>query len=357
MPAGTGTQSATVPHLPENVDLVGVVTADDTTTAEARWRLRLDSQHRELHQPDGRHLVLDSPDFDPDLVTDELAGLDTAELMASDVDPVHEVAVHDDKVFEVRAWCEIALLGPVTVTLGGELVDTLTSILRQVLAYLATHPAAIADQLEDAVWAGQAAGSSNRVRSALKRLRSELGTTPDGELLVPRRGSGEQTILLSPQTTTDLDVAFGHLDAARHLDGDERLDGLLAALALIRGAPFHDMPVSWATDLEHQATARLQDAALDAATALLEVGRLDEAEHAVRQGLRLCDPCEPLYVAWAQIEHARGRADRVAQLWTRLRKRYADDADADDTFGVPVTPTADTERVFVALTSQRDEAI
>ncbi|MEX0705784.1 MAG: hypothetical protein WD041_04130, partial [Nitriliruptoraceae bacterium] len=49
--------AATVPHLPENVDLVGVVTADDTTSAEARWRVRLDSQHRVLHQPDGRHLV------------------------------------------------------------------------------------------------------------------------------------------------------------------------------------------------------------------------------------------------------------------------------------------------------------
>jgi DNA-binding SARP family transcriptional activator len=347
---------ATIPYLPGHVDLVGVIAADATSTVEARWWLRLESQHRVLHQPDGRHVVLDAPDFDPDLVTDELAALDTTVLMASDVDPVHEVAVRDDEVSEIRGWCEVALLGPVTVTLGGEPVDTLTSSLQQILAYLATHPAATTDQLEDAVWSGQAAGSSNRVRSALKRLRSELGTTPDGELLVPRRGSGEHSVLLSPQTTTDLDVAFGHLDAARHLDGDERLDRLLAALTLIRGTPFHDLPVSWATDLEHEATARLQDAALEAASALLEARRLDEAEHAVRQGLKLCDPCEPLYVVWAQIEHARGRADRIGQLWTRLRQRYADDADADDNFSLPVTPTADTQEVFATLTSQRDEA-
>jgi hypothetical protein len=100
--------------------------------------------------------------------------------------------------------------------------------------------------------------------------------------------------------------------------------------------------------------ACLQDAAVDAATALLEAGRLDEAEHAVRQGLRLCDPCEPLYVAWAQIEHARDRRHRIPQLWARLRQRYADDA--DETFDVPATPTTDTERAFAALTDNDPRA-
>lgn len=343
----------TVPHLPENVDLVGVIAADRTGTADARWRLHLDGHRRVLHQPGGRYVVLDSPDFDPDLVTDELAALDVCDHASSEVDQIDQEPTPDDQEFEAR-WCEVALLGPVTVTLGDEPLDNLTPTLRQILVYLATHPRATSEQLEDAVWAGQAAGGGHRVRSALKRLRNELGTTPDGEVLVPRRGSGEQVVPLSPEVTTDLDRAFGHLDSACRLDGDGRVARLLAALDLVRGSPFQDMPMSWATDLEHQATARLQDAALDAAAALLEAGRLDEAEHAVQQGLKLCDPCEPLYVLWAQIEHARGRGDRIPQLWTRLRQRYA--ADTDDTFETPTSPTAETERAFAVLATHRHTA-
>jgi len=47
---------------------------------------------------------------------------------------------------------------------------------------------------------------------------------------------------------------------------------------------------------------------------------------------------------WAQIEHGRGRPDRIPHLWTRLRQRYA-----DDTFELPVSPMAATERAFAAL--------
>ena len=190
------------------------------------------------------------------------------------------------------------------------------------------------------------------MRSALTRLRAELCTTVDGEPLIPRRSPREQTIRLSPEVTTDLDRAFAHLDAAERTDGHERLDQLLAALELVRGTPFENLPVSWATDIAHRAVARLQDAALDAARQLLAAGRLDDAEHAVAQGLKLCDPCEPLYVVWAQIEDARDRRHRIPQLWTRLRQRYADEA--DETFDTPTTPTAATQRAFAALTGRDD---
>lgn len=160
---------------------------------------------------------------------------------------------------------------------------------------------------------------------------------------------------LPPAVTTDLDRAFAHLDAARSLDGDARLDRLLAALNLVRGAPFADLPVTWAADIEHQAIARLQDAAFAACETLLEAGRYDDAEHAVQQGLRLCDPCEPLYVLWARIEHARRQPHRIPQLWTRLRQRYAEDT--DDTFDTPVAPTADTERAFAALLSRDTSSV
>ena len=346
-------EAAFVPPLPEHVDLVGIITDDTAAATGARWRLHLDGNRRVLHQPDGREVVLDSPDFDPDLVTDEFAALDLCGLAPSEVDHIDQEPAPDDQDTGVRGWCEVALLGPVTVTLGDQPVD-LSPVLSQVLAFLATHPDTTTELLEDAVWAGQAAGSGQRVRAALTRLRHAVGATPDGEPLVPRRGPGDHTLELSPAVSTDLDRAFGNLEAARRLKGDERLARLLAALALIRGAPFQDLTVSWAADLEHEAIARLQDAALEAASALLEAGRLDEAEHAVQQGLKLCDPCEPLYVVWARIEHARGRPDRISRLWTRLRQRYGDDA--DDTLDVPVSPMADTERAFAALAGGHDGA-
>ncbi|MBS3940443.1 MAG: hypothetical protein KG028_05740 [Actinobacteria bacterium] len=337
---------ASVPRLPDHVDLVGIITDHEPTADAARWRLQLNGHRRVLHQPGVPELVLDSPDFDPDLVTDELAGLDGCALVACEGHADGEVAAPDVPAVEGRGWCEVAVLGPVAVTLGDEPLD-LSPMLLQILAYLATHPDTTTGQLEDAIWAGQAAGSGQRVRAALTRLRSAVGTTPDGEPLVPRRGPGDHTLELSREVSTDLDRAFGHLQAARRLDGDERLTSLLAALTLVRGAPFQDLAVSWAADLEHRAVARLQDAALEAAPSLLAAGRLDEAEQAVQQGLKLCDPCEPLYVVWAQIEHARGRPDRITHLWTRLRRRYADDADA--TLNLPAAPMADTERAFAAL--------
>ena len=110
--------------------------------------------------------------------------------------------------------------------------------------------------------------------------------------------------------------------------------------------------MSWATDIAHRAVARLQDAALDAATGLLAAGRFDDAERAVVQGLKLFDPCEPLYVVWAQIEDARDRRHRIPQLWTRLRQRYADEA--DETFDIPTTPTAATEQAFAAADGAGD---
>lgn len=338
-----------VPALPDGLDLVAIVAAG-TSPSAGQWCLHLDGQRTILHTPDGSQRAFESPDFDPDLIDDQFAALDVAEL-APEV--VRDRSADPAAVGPIEpGWCEIGLLGPMTVTCGGRPIETLAPIPRQVLAYLATHPGATSEQVENAVWAGRAdtSGGQYRVRNALHRLRTELGAAPDGTPLVPRREPSSPMMHLPPAVTTDLDRAFAHLDAARRLDGDDRLAQLLAALDLVRGAPFVDMPVTWTADIEHQAISRLQDAAFEVAEALLEAGRYDDAEHAVQQGLRLCDPCEPLYVLWARIEHARRQLHRIPQLWTRLRQRYAEDT--DDTFDTPVAPTADTQRAFAALLSR-----
>lgn len=114
-------------------------------------------------------------------------------------------------------------------------------------------------------------------------------------------------------------------------------------------AAFEGLPVSWATDVQQRAITQLQDTALEVAAALREAGEYDKAEDAIRRGLQLCDPAEPLYIEWAHLEAARGRRDQVPRLWQRLRNRYAQDA--DETAGWVATPTAETELAFQTFMS------
>src|SRR5690606_27606766 len=129
---------------------------------------------------------------------------------------------------------------------------------------------------------------------------------------------------------TDLDRALEAASDAWSLEGQERLSALGVALDAVRGAPFENLPATWTTALTHTATVRLQEAALKLSQALRASGELHEAEKAVRQGLQLCDPSEPLYREWAQIEAARGRPDRIRALESRLQDLLADEADETD---------------------------
>ena len=148
------------------------------------------------------------------------------------------------------AWCEVGLLGPFIVTKGGEPVDGLTTLSRQMLAYLVTHRESSTGKLEDAGSQEHAArGGGQRVRSALGRLRAQLGDGPDGSLLVPPRKAGNDTIALSDLIGSDIDRAFQLLAAARQETGMQQAERLLEALRLIRGEPFEDLPVSWAMDI------------------------------------------------------------------------------------------------------------
>lgn len=176
--------------------------------------------------------------------------------------------------------------------------------------------------------------TGQRLRTALTKLRSTLGDGPDGQPLVPRRTGPGQGIRLSSHVGTDLDRALEAVSDAWSLEGEERLLALQAALDAVRGAPFENLPATWTTALTHTAIVRLQDAALNLSRSLRALGELDEAERAVRQGLLLCDPSEPLYRECAEIEAARGRHDRIRALEARLRDLLAGDADESDS-GAP----------------------
>ncbi len=325
------------------------------------WTFSVAGDHGWLHLPDGTKQRVTLPELEPALIARMLESVaaepsiepSSPERESPDVIDVREMAPNDEEDTTVaEAWCEVGLLGPFTVTKGGEVITGFTSITRQVLAYLVTHREnATTGRLDDAVWAGQAApGGRQRVRSALARLRNQLGAGPDGEPLLPPRHAGDDKIVLPPTIGTDLDRAFRYLAEARQLDDAPRAELLLRAVRLVRGEPFEDLPVSWAVDVQQRAIAELQDAAVEAAALLRAAGRYDDAEAAVRQGLLLCDPCELLYVEWARLEDARHRPDQIRQIWRRLKQRYADDA--DEIMGVAGSPTIETELAFTELTQR-----
>jgi DNA-binding SARP family transcriptional activator len=360
------------PDLPDHgVDgLVGVLTAG--RPADDGWLLEVDDEQTgRLRLPDGGHVQLTLPALRPEVIDTELDRLDQLERADDapasgrpptpgdeDVDPppaAHPAGTssngqrpHSSPI--EPAWCEVRLLGPIEVVRDGRPVEGLSPLTLQVLLYLATHRNGVtAQRLDDAVWAGRLAPpGSQRLRAALTKLREALGNSPDGQPLLPRRRGATSPVRLSGDVGSDLDRALAHLARARDRpDPLAAADEIAHAVALVRGEPFEGLPLSWTSEVAQHAIAQLQDAAITAAQVYREAGRYDRAEDMIRRGLRLCDPCEPLYIQWAQLEAARGRRDQIPHLLRQLRARYADDA--DETAGWAATPTPETELAFETL--------
>lgn len=163
--------------------------------------------------------------------------------------------------------------------------------------------------------------TSQRLRCALTKTRDSLGVGPDGEPLLPRRQRRADPIQFTETVTTDFDLAITQLEHARRVHGDQRLIHLDAALAHVRGEPFAGWPGSWASEIT------------------------ERAEQAILTGLKLCDPNETLYLAWARLKAARGRPDQIKRIQRRLHAAYAhhDNEIAADS-GSPTTATSATKK-------------
>jgi DNA-binding SARP family transcriptional activator len=352
-------QGTAPPEVPEElVGTVGVVAAD--AAASATWVLDIEDAHTgRLHLPDGGSVRLALPDIDAELVDDELNRLNepaslepmkrTAESARPVVDPSSNGHASQGPATRTElAWCEVRLLGPVEVVRDGTRVEGLTPGTLEILVYLATHRHGVTkERLDHVIWAGAAARpGSQRVTSALTKLRKVLGDGPDGEPLVPRR-SGDEPIVMSKHLGTDLDRALAHLAVAHDLPADLRARDLAAALELVRGEPLEGHPYSWATDICEQAIVELQDAALELARASREAGDLDAAERAVGQGLQLLDPNGWLYLERAHLACLRGRVEQPPRIFEQYRRKLADDA--DEIAGTVASPPPEIELAFREL--------
>jgi tetratricopeptide (TPR) repeat protein len=216
------------------------------------------------------------------------------------------------------------------------------------LVYLVLHAGGVPKgRLDNVMWAGHdPGGRSQRVTSALTKLRKHLGDGPDGEPLVPRR-QGDEPIELSAHVGCDLDRALAHLAVARDLPAELAARELAAALDSVRGEPFEGHAYSWATDVEQRAIVQLQDAALEAARALRAAGDLDAADRVIEQGLKLLDPNGWLYLERAELERLRSHHEQLPRIFEVYRRKLADDA--DEVAGVVASPPPEIELAFREL--------
>jgi tetratricopeptide (TPR) repeat protein len=322
--------------------------------------LHIEDEHTgRLRLPDGGTVQLALPDIDPDVIDDELTRLEqtsavvamepAVDVAADGVDPSTNGHPSGQPARPTEsAWCEVRLLGPVEVIRGGKPVDGLPPRALEMLLYLVTHPGGVPkERLDNVMWAGRSAGGgTQRVTSALTKLRAILGDGPDGKPLVPRR-LGDEPIVLSPQVGCDLDRALAHLELADDLPGDLRAREVAAALELVRGEPFESKAYSWATDIAQRAIVRLQDAALEVARALRDAEDLDAADRIIEQGLKLMDPNGWLYLERAELERLRGHPEQPPRIFEQYRRKLADDA--DEIAGTVASPPPEIELAFREL--------
>ncbi len=384
----------TLPNLEDTHDdpFVGVLRAADTLPQD-RWAVTIqDHDTATLHLPDGGQVPLQRPELAPDAICNDLdrysqhvpdpdcvTSVDDQPdggRPAPDDRPTPTAPPADGSVIDLTneptpvgpspapssnghrhnqtpltAALQVRILGPVDAHRDGEPITGLAPLTLQILVYLATHRDGVsAERLDDVIWNGQAAApNSQRLRSALTKLRDSLGDGPDGNPLVPRRRHRSDPVRLDAAVVTDLDLAIGHLEQARTVQGTERLAQLDRALTYVRGEPFAGWPLSWTSEIAERAIAQLQDAAAAAAAGHRRRGQHEAAEHAIITGLKLCDPNETLYIEWARLEASKGRHDQIARIWQRLQAAY--DTHADETAGHVGAVTASTIAAFETLRS------
>ena len=189
----------------------------------------------------------------------------------------------------------------------------------ELLVYLALHrdrPVST-DKLRTALWPyqpGKPDVSADTVRQELSRLRRCIGA----EHFPESKGGGYQ---LGEGVETDWDLFQALAEAAIALPEEKGTEVLGEALALVRGQPFDGAGKAYSWAFDEVLVAKMEMAVAKAAHQMsarcLSVGRLDDAEWAVRQGLLAGPMDEQVWEDVLAVAAARGG-------WSSLDQAFKD---------------------------------
>lgn len=234
----------------------------------------------------------------------------------------------------------ISLLGPLTISGGRKHLRGLRGPTKELLAYLALHPAgAHRDQIIEALWADQ---PPDQGRSRLWRAASDA-RSHFGEAIINR--DGDHYRLDHREITVDLDRLdrlTSELESAKHQEG--RLAVLEGALALFLGEPLAGSDFPWAENEQRRLHALHLDLLERAGLARLELGDPSGALGDAEAGLAVEPYNERLARLAMQAEAALGLRSAVIDRYEQLTRLL------DEQLGLQ--PHRETKRLYRSLLGQ-----
>ncbi|MFI0742345.1 LysM peptidoglycan-binding domain-containing protein [Streptomyces sp. NPDC021100] len=361
-------------HYADAIDLLNLA-ASDTDAPAPSWldpEAEEEEPEPELHAPSTEHTGLRAPDPAGTEEPEPGSGPSLADVLADNDDPVQELqppaagpadvalplatqalattppatvhariptpapepdqapvtldktAAPDETTPPAPVGPRILLLGPVTVEGAAGRVDSNRKRpSTEVAAYLALHPGGDHHALDDALWPGQR-GDKRRRNSAISRLRSWLGTDPDGTPYLPLvQDEADHRYRLGPHITCDWADFQRH---ARTGLADTTEDGDLAlrrALALVRGRPVSAVDpqrYAWAEPDVQEMTSAIVDVACELSTRRREAADHTGALWAAHQGLLAAEEAEMLHRAVFLAHHAAGDIAALRKAAARLTR-------------------------------------
>ncbi|NEB78988.1 LysM peptidoglycan-binding domain-containing protein [Streptomyces sp. SID14478] len=194
-----------------------------------------------------------------------------------------------------------------TVTMDHVTSGSLSPRLTELAAHLLLKPGSSADRLcedlgESEPWSAKTLGSRFR------ELRTELGTSPDGDLYVPQRHGKSSPFALADTVRCDWSE-FERLAALGLSRGEEGLRHLERALGLVHGMPLAEHPATWMTGLRTTMQTKITSVAHTVASYRLAEGPYQDfpsARQACTVGLSVDSYCEWLHRALMRTEAAAG---------------------------------------------------
>jgi len=220
----------------------------------------------------------------------------------------------------------VRILGsPTVITDGVDLTPKETELLTILLC--AKHRRASRDVLVSKLWPNDDSDPTSRFNKLLGRLRQHLDS-PDVVTFDKRL----QQYVVADWIRTDVDLIEQAHSAAIADPTTVNLGALEAALELIDGEPFSGAGIKYgwptADGSYSHAVTRADEAARTLATHHIDQGRMAEAEHIIRQGLRVCQECVELHKLLLTVTASISRR-HLDTTWREIEAIHQDDIPDD----------------------------